>query len=124
MIYLLYQPAGEPISKWTKTHISLNTVVSILAGTSRACLAFAISMCPRANGTYELPFYRTSRNIQEDMGMKAAMWNGFSPFTARQNLKPAFACATGNCTWANFTSIAVCSKCRDISGYVTKSSGP
>ncbi|KAK2695846.1 hypothetical protein QWA68_004021 [Fusarium oxysporum] len=60
----------------------------------------------------------------EDMGMKAAMWNGFSPFTARQNLKPAFACATGNCTWANFTSIAVCSKCRDISGYVTKSSGP
>ncbi|KAI3580274.1 hypothetical protein IWW34DRAFT_804895 [Fusarium oxysporum f. sp. albedinis] len=60
----------------------------------------------------------------EDIGMKAAMWNGFSPFTARQNLKPAFACATGNCTWANFTSIAVCSKCRDISGYVTKSSGP
>ncbi|EXK28853.1 hypothetical protein FOMG_14742 [Fusarium oxysporum f. sp. melonis 26406] len=68
--------------------------------------------------------YRTSSNIQEDMGMKAAMWNGFLPFTARQNLKPAFACATGNCTWANFTSIAVCSKCRDISGYVTKSSGP
>ncbi|KAJ0152559.1 Multidrug resistance protein fnx1 [Fusarium oxysporum f. sp. albedinis] len=68
--------------------------------------------------------YRTSSNIQEDIGMKAAMWNGFSPFTARQNLKPAFACATGNCTWANFTSIAVCSKCRDISGYVTKSSGP
>ncbi|KAJ0152560.1 Hexokinase [Fusarium oxysporum f. sp. albedinis] len=25
MIYLLYQSAGEPISKWTKTHISLNT---------------------------------------------------------------------------------------------------
>jgi hypothetical protein len=36
MIYLLYQSAGEPISKWTKTHISLNTAVSILAGTSRA----------------------------------------------------------------------------------------
>jgi hypothetical protein len=68
--------------------------------------------------------YRLSSNIQEDMGMKAAIWNGFSPFTAAQNLKPAFACATGNCTWANFTSIAVCSKCHDISEYVTTSSGP
>ncbi|KAK2122813.1 hypothetical protein NOF04DRAFT_1350133 [Fusarium oxysporum II5] len=66
----------------------------------------------------------TGAFVGEDMGMKAATWNGFSPFTTRQNLKPAFACATGNCTLANFTSIAVCSKCRDISGYVTKSSGP
>ncbi|EXL97868.1 hypothetical protein FOIG_10178 [Fusarium odoratissimum NRRL 54006] len=234
MIYLLYQSAGETISKWTKTHISLNTAVSILAGTSRACLAFAISMClsqgkwnwlsrsaqplvdfyrfdaasrgawgkigaltaiallafepftqavlairdkegtldhreynkvvQSSNGSLEthgnvptisrstrldaaswtgafvgvgvvqfpepnnkpmnFSVYCTSSNIQEDMGMKAATWNGFSPFTTRQNLKPAFACATGNCTLANFTSIAVCSKCRDISGYVTKSSGP
>ncbi|KAF4428831.1 hypothetical protein FACUT_9288 [Fusarium acutatum] len=43
---------------------------------------------------------------------------------ARQSLKPAFACATGNCTWDNFTSIAVCSKCYDISRYVARPSGP
>ncbi|KAF5579091.1 hypothetical protein FPANT_9749 [Fusarium pseudoanthophilum] len=249
MIYLLYHSAGEPISKWNKTYVSLNTAVSILAGTSRACLAFAISMClsqrkwnwlsgaaqplvdfdrfdaasrgawgslrllqscirrphwtsigaltaiallafepftqavlaiegkevtldhveyakaahssndtlqtfgnvPQigrstrldgaswdgaATGVSAVPFpgphnttmdfiaRRFSFNIQEDMGMKAAIWNGFSPFTAPQNLRPAFACATGNCTWPVFPSIAVCSKCRDISKYVTKSTGP
>ncbi|KAF4961238.1 hypothetical protein FGADI_475 [Fusarium gaditjirri] len=249
MIYLLYSSDRQPISKWTKTHISLNTAVSILAGTSRACLAFTISMClsqgkwnwltrsaqplvdfdrfdaasrgawgslrllqscvrrphwiavgaltaiallafepftqavlaiedkkvtldnqeykkvvlssnesldtmanlptigrstrldgaswngalggvglvpfPGPNNTtMNFTVYRLSNGVQEDMGMKAAMWNGFSPFTAAQNLRPAFACATGNCTWANFTSIAMCSKCKDISRYVMKSSGP
>ncbi|KAF5644397.1 hypothetical protein F25303_5995 [Fusarium sp. NRRL 25303] len=43
MICFLYQSAGEPISKLTKTYISLNTAVSMLAGTSRACIEFAIS---------------------------------------------------------------------------------
>ncbi|KAF5972124.1 hypothetical protein FCOIX_9515 [Fusarium coicis] len=249
MIYLLYYSADEPISKWNKTYISLNTAVSILAGTSRACLAFVISMClsqgkwnwlggaaqplvdfdrfdaasrgawgslrllqscirrphwismgaltaiallafepftqavlaiegkevtldlleytkaahssnntlrtfgnvPQIgrstrldgaswdgastgvsavpfpgphNTTMEFMARRFAFNIQEDMGMKAAIWNGFSPFTAPQNLRPAFACATGNCTWPTFSSIAVCSKCRDISKYVTKSTGP
>ncbi|KAF5635990.1 hypothetical protein F52700_5304 [Fusarium sp. NRRL 52700] len=45
MIYRLYWSAEEPISQWNKAYISLNTAVSILAGTSRACLTFAISMC-------------------------------------------------------------------------------
>ncbi|KAI1022161.1 hypothetical protein LB504_007477 [Fusarium proliferatum] len=249
MIYLLYQSAEEPISKWNKTYISLNTAVSILAGTSRACLAFAISMClsqgkwnwlsgaaqplidfdrfdaasrgawgslrllqscvrrphwvsigaltaiallafepftqavlaiedkevtldhleyikaarssndsletlgnvptigrsTRLDGaswdgaspgvsavsfpgpdnkTMEFMARRFSIDIQEDMGMKAAIWNGFSPFTAPQNLRPAFACATGNCTWPIFPSIAVCSKCHEVSKYVIKSTGP
>ena len=66
------------------------------------------------NTTMEFVARRFSFNIQEDMGMKASIWNGFSPFTAPQNLRPAFACATGNCTWPIFPSIAVCSKCRDI----------
>ncbi|KAF5597648.1 hypothetical protein FPCIR_3532 [Fusarium pseudocircinatum] len=249
MIYLLYYSADEPISKWNTTYISLNTAVSILAGTSRACLAFAISMClfqgkwnwlsgaaqplvdfdrfdaasrgawgslrllrsfirrphwtsmgaltaiallafepftqavlaiegkevtleqleyakaahssndlletsgnvpqigrstnldgaswdgaftgvsavpfpGRNNTTMEFAARRFPFNIQEDIGMKAAIWNGFSPFTAPQNLRPAFACTTGNCTWPIFPSIAICSKCRDISKYVTKSTGP
>ncbi|PNP83825.1 hypothetical protein FNYG_02513 [Fusarium nygamai] len=249
VIYLLYHSADEPISKWNKTYISLNTAVSILAGTSRACLAFAISMClsqgkwnwlsgaaqplvdfdrfdaasrgawgslrllqscirrphwtsmgaltgiallafepftqavlaiegkevslghldyakaahssndtlqtfgnvPQIgrstrldgapwdgastgvsavpfpgphNTTMEFMARRFSFNIQEDTGMKAAIWNGFSPLTAPQNLRPAFACATGNCTWPVFPSIAVCSKCRDISEHVIKSIGP
>jgi hypothetical protein len=39
-------------------------------------------------------------------------------------LRPAFASATGNCTWPVFPSIAVCSKCCDISEHVIKSTGP
>ncbi|KAI1046101.1 hypothetical protein LB505_013318 [Fusarium chuoi] len=84
----------------------------------------AVSFPGPDNKTMEFMARRFSIDIQEDMGMKAAIWNGFSPFTAPQNLRPAFACATGNCTWPIFPSIAVCSKCHDISKYVTKSTGP
>ncbi|KAI7769265.1 hypothetical protein LZL87_011982 [Fusarium oxysporum] len=48
------------------------------------------------NTTMNFTVYRLSNGVLEDMGMKAAMWNGSSPFTAAQNLRPAFACATGN----------------------------
>ncbi|KAF5716873.1 hypothetical protein FGLOB1_2364 [Fusarium globosum] len=84
----------------------------------------AVSFPGPDNNTIEFMARRFSIDIQEDMGMKAAIWNGFSPFTAPQNLRPAFACATGNCTWPNFPFIAVCSKCHDVSKYVTRSTGP
>ncbi|RKL38798.1 hypothetical protein BFJ72_g6928 [Fusarium proliferatum] len=83
----------------------------------------AVSFPGPDNKTMEFMARRFSIDIQEDMGMKAAIWNGFSPFTAPQNLRPAFYCATGNCTWPIFPSIAVCSKCHDVSKYVTKSTG-
>ncbi|KAF5672313.1 hypothetical protein FHETE_3811 [Fusarium heterosporum] len=61
--------------------------------------------------------------VQDNMGMKAALWNGFSPLNTAKNLQPAYNCASGNCTWPNFASLAVCHKCYDMSQLVVKTSG-
>jgi hypothetical protein len=45
MTYLLFVSDEQPISKWTKSPITLNALVSILAGASKSGLAFVISMC-------------------------------------------------------------------------------
>ena len=58
-----------------------------------------------------------------DLGMTAAIWNGFSHLVSEQNLWPSFSCASGNCTWSPFTSIAVCAQCNDISSHIQKFSG-
>ncbi|KAK2769185.1 hypothetical protein CKAH01_00792 [Colletotrichum kahawae] len=58
-----------------------------------------------------------------DFGALAAIWEGFSDLSTAENLKPEFRCATGNCTWPPYASIAACSACKDISAYITKSTG-
>ncbi|KAK0649745.1 hypothetical protein B0T16DRAFT_457127 [Cercophora newfieldiana] len=58
-----------------------------------------------------------------DLAMEASVWNGLSTFTTRQNLSPAFNCPVGDCTWNRFISLAVCSKCNDISTDLSKSAG-
>lgn len=45
LLYLLFAYDGKPISAWTQFPLSLNALVSILSGVSRASLAFVISMC-------------------------------------------------------------------------------
>ncbi|KAM5349283.1 hypothetical protein ACJ41O_005790 [Fusarium nematophilum] len=65
----------------------------------------------------------TRADIREDIGMAAAVYNGFSPLVSEQNLWPAFSCATGNCTWESFSSLAVCSSCYDISDRIEKYTG-
>lgn len=74
------------------------------------------------NTTYWYSSHLFSSMVQDTMGIKAALWNGFSPLTTAQNLKPAFTCASGNYSWTNFTSIAVYHKCHDISQHVIKTS--
>ncbi|KAL6923276.1 hypothetical protein FSST1_000550 [Fusarium sambucinum] len=230
LTYILVASNGKPLSQWTTRHITINTIISILAGVSKACLAFAINIClsqikwnwynkssqplvdfdrldassrgawgslrvlrsctrrpnwaalgalttvallafepftqailtfedrqvilnPEEyaelarknnqslssvptieNGVVLVPagpdgtkFYYSSvlssTNIQKDMGLKAALWAGFSPLTSSQNLKPAFACLSGNCSWTDFASVAVCHKCYDISQHVVRSTG-
>ncbi|KAH7261706.1 hypothetical protein BKA59DRAFT_447956 [Fusarium tricinctum] len=248
MTYLLFASDEQPISKWTKSPITLNALVSILAGTSKSSLAFVISMCfsqgkwswlsrtarplvdfdrfdaasrgatgslrvlkscvrqphwsalgaltaiallafepftqailslenrqvplkpeeyaamarannqssisvpvigsstrldagswigfgggenslamvelpGRDNTTLRIAVDLFTNNIQDDLGMTAAVWSGFSPLITPQNLKPAFNCASGNCSWTNFASIAVCHKCEDISQSLVKTSG-
>lgn len=51
-----------------------------------------------------------------DWGLKAAVFNGiFSPQTV-QDLKPT--CDTGNCTFPLFDSLAVCSRCLNVTDNV------
>lgn len=60
-------------------------------------------------------------DLRIDPGMTAAVWNGFSNIITEQNLWPAFICSSGNCTWARFPSLAICSKCHDISDRLERS---
>ncbi|KAG8667500.1 hypothetical protein FPOAC2_12665 [Fusarium poae] len=247
LAYIFVASDGKPLSEWTMRHVTINTIISILAGVSKACLAFAINIClsqikwnwynkssqplvdfdrldassrgawgslrvlkscirrpnwaalgalatiallafepftqailafedkqvilnseeyaelaqknnqslssaptigrsVRLNagswigfrggenslqsvpiGPSNSTIYYSSDlgiyNIQNDMGLKAALWAGFSPLTSSQNLKPAFTCLSGNCSWTDFASVAVCHKCHDISQYIVKSTG-
>ncbi|KAF4466236.1 hypothetical protein FALBO_6905 [Fusarium albosuccineum] len=251
LAYVLSAYDGRPISNWTKFPLSLNTVVSILAGVSKASLAFVISMClsqakwnwnrnetfsallvdfdrfdaasrgawgsvrlmrslirrphwtslgpftaiillayepflqavltfedqpstlndteysqmlgsatttrsgsrapeigssllldagswtgySASNGLIQINFpgpngekffYQSdqpSSMIRDDMATAAAIWNGFSPYVSQQNLWPDFTCTTGNCSWANFASLGVCSSCYDLSGHLKRTSG-
>jgi hypothetical protein len=75
------------------------------------------------NSTFIFAADLFTNNIQDDLGMTAAVWSGFSPLITPQNLKPAFSCASGNCSWANFASIAVCHKCEDISQFLIQTTG-
>ncbi|KAI8717954.1 hypothetical protein NCS52_00872800 [Fusarium sp. LHS14.1] len=59
----------------------------------------------------------------EDMGLTASFWNGFSSLVTPRNLWPAFSCASGNCSWAPFKSLAICSKCIDLSEHAVRTSG-
>ena len=55
--------------------------------------------------------------------MKSAVYNGLFA----ENNKPAavlpFACPTGNCTWPNYDTLAICSKCMDISSLMERHCG-
>ena len=51
--------------------------------------------------------------------MKSAVYYGlFSEADPSANLK--FNCPTGNCTWPEFTTLAVCSSCVDLTPYMTR----
>lgn len=59
---------------------------------------------------------------QPDLGMTAALYNGFYQQTSRPPQTTSFSCPGGNCTWPIFTSLSVCSACNDVSKYLKKSS--
>lgn len=55
----------------------------------------------------------------EDKGMSATTMLGFiDGSTSRLSQPPSLSCATGNCTWT-YSTLAVCSKCEDITQFIT-----
>ncbi|KAH8586025.1 hypothetical protein B0O99DRAFT_645562 [Bisporella sp. PMI_857] len=44
--------------------------------------------------------------------MKGAIYNGL--FANRPSIRPYFSCSSGNCTWSNYSSLAVCSTCQNV----------
>lgn len=51
-----------------------------------------------------------------DWGMKAAVFNGIFSWQTVQDVRPV--CDTGNCTFPLFDSLAVCSKCKNVTNDV------
>lgn len=56
-----------------------------------------------------------------DLSMKAAIYNGIFDIQDKAGLGINHTCSSGNCTWPTFSSLAVCTKCANITSYVEKS---
>ncbi len=55
-----------------------------------------------------------------DLSMKAAIYNGVFAIGNDAERGIDHTCSTGNCTWPNFSSLAVCNKCENITSLVEK----
>lgn len=55
-----------------------------------------------------------------DLSMKAAIYNGVFDFKENADFGVAHTCSTGHCSWQNLSSLAVCSRCVNITSYVDK----
>lgn len=64
-----------------------------------------------------------SPRSQPDFGMTAAVYSGFQSISDKQKLNAFVNCPTGNCTFDNFTSLGICSKCTDISRHIQRQDG-
>ncbi|KAI4151275.1 MAG: hypothetical protein L6R39_002072 [Caloplaca ligustica] len=53
--------------------------------------------------------------------MKAAIYNGVFAIQDSANAGVAHTCSTGHCSWRNFSSLAVCSRCVNVTSYVKES---
>jgi len=56
----------------------------------------------------------TLQRSDPDVTFSAALLNGFSNSTSAKPA-PSVQCGTGNCTWAPYSSLAICSSCNDVS---------
>ena len=55
-----------------------------------------------------------------DLSMKAGIYNGVFDIKDNANAGISYTCSTGDCSWENFTSLAICSRCVDITSHVEK----
>lgn len=122
------------------SHISSTNATSSQRGTERPKIGSASLLNAGIWASNSLPSVDTVEFVGKDgkpnhftgfsgtkarvhMGMTASVWNAFSSTLTEENLWPESSCASGNCSWDSFTSIAVCSRCNDISSHIKKFSG-
>ena len=58
-----------------------------------------------------------------DLSMKAAIYNGVFAIGNDAERGIDHICSTGNCTWSEFSSLAVCNKCENVTSLVVKDCG-
>ncbi|KAI0196220.1 hypothetical protein EV127DRAFT_331245 [Xylaria flabelliformis] len=62
--------------------------------------------------------YLDTMDTVPDFRVVFAMNNAFADLLAASKQTPSFSCPTANCTWAPFTSLAVCGACKDVSSHI------
>lgn len=64
--------------------------------------------------------------LTANYGLTLAVYDGFVNKSAAlvDPYQPSFSCETGNCTFQNFDSLAVCSRCIDVSDHIRKEQVP
>ncbi|EAA30428.2 hypothetical protein GE21DRAFT_10588 [Neurospora crassa] len=64
--------------------------------------------------------------LTADYGLTLAVYDGFVNKSAAlvDPYQPSFSCETGNCTFQNFDSLAVCSRCINVSDHIRKEQVP
>ncbi|KAL8760223.1 MAG: hypothetical protein Q9199_000246 [Rusavskia elegans] len=55
-----------------------------------------------------------------DLSMKASVYNGVFDIKDNADAGVSHTCSTGDCSWEDFSSLAICSRCVDITSYVEK----
>ena len=55
-----------------------------------------------------------------DLSMKAAIYSGIFDIQGKAERGVSHTCPSGDCEWDSFTSLAVCSKCVNITAYIQK----
>lgn len=55
-----------------------------------------------------------------DLSMKAGIYNGVFDIKDNADSGVSHTCSTGDCSWQDFSSLAICSRCVDITSHVEK----
>ncbi|KAL8999341.1 MAG: hypothetical protein Q9169_001767 [Polycauliona sp. 2 TL-2023] len=55
-----------------------------------------------------------------DLSMKAGIYNGVFDIKDNADAGISHTCSTGNCSWSELSSLAICSRCVDITSHVEK----
>ncbi|KAI5917302.1 hypothetical protein F4810DRAFT_716606 [Camillea tinctor] len=70
------------------------------------------------NYTGALPGNTSSTGFVPLLPLKSAVYNGLFAENGRPGASLAFACPTGNCTWAAYETLAVCASCVDLTPFI------